>query len=313
MKAIKVENKTPLLVDVPEPIGDGVEVKVVSASICGSDLHMMSLGAFGDHIIGHEFSGITEDGKAVAIETLGGCGHCYFCNEGSAFHCESGFSLMGINEDGGMAEFIKVPAERLLILPSGLDVRTACLVEPLAVAVHGVTRSRARQGERVLVIGAGPIGLAAGAVLRSRNIAYDIIARYDHQKSVAEKIRAGLVPDGHYDLVIDAVGSSASLQEAVQFVRPVGRIALLGVFWEAVELTAEFCGKEPELISSTGYRCGGSDSSFREAGEILHQYPDLATALVTHRFPLDGVAEAFATAANRALGSIKVVFDIAAQ
>ncbi|MDG2272469.1 MAG: hypothetical protein P8L39_09200, partial [Halioglobus sp.] len=135
---------------------------------------------------------------------------------------------------------------------------------------------------------------------------------YDHQKSVAEIICAGLAPDGHYDLVIDAVGSAASLQEAVQFVRPMGRVALLGVFWESVELTAEFCAKEPELISSTGYRCGGPDSSFREAGEILHQYPDLATALVTHRFPLDGVAEAFATAANRALGSIKVVFDISA-
>ena len=60
MKAIKVENETPLLVDVSEPIGNGVEVKVVSASICGSDLHMMSLGAFGDHIIGHEFAGILD-------------------------------------------------------------------------------------------------------------------------------------------------------------------------------------------------------------------------------------------------------------
>ncbi|MDG2411313.1 MAG: alcohol dehydrogenase catalytic domain-containing protein [Halioglobus sp.] len=310
MKAIKVENETPQLVDVPEPTGTGVDVKIVSASICGSDIHMMSLGAFGDHVIGHEFSGITKDGKAVAIETLGGCGDCHFCSEGSAFHCESGFSLMGVNEDGGMAESINVPAERLLLLPSGLDVRTACLIEPLAVAVHGVSRSRARQGERVLIIGAGAIGLAAGAVLRSRNITYDVIARYDHQKHAAETIRAGLAPDGHYDLVIDAVGSSASLQKAVQFVRPVGRITLLGVFWEAVELTADFCGKEPELISSTGYHCGGPDSSFREAAKILHQYPDLATALVTHRFPLDGVAEAFATAANRTLGAIKVVFDI---
>ena len=68
MKAIMVVDKQPVLVDAPEPNGDGVKVKVVSSSICGSDIHLMAQGALGNHIIGHEFAGITPDGKAVAVE-----------------------------------------------------------------------------------------------------------------------------------------------------------------------------------------------------------------------------------------------------
>lgn len=155
MKAIKVIDRKPELVDVPEPRGDDVRVKVVSSSICGSDLHMMEMDFFGDTIIGHEFAGITPDGRAVAIEPLTGCGHCGFCGEGHTIHCEHGFSLMGVLADGGMAEYVEVPAASLVELPSGIDIRNASLIEPLAVAVHGVDRARIREGDRVLVIGAG--------------------------------------------------------------------------------------------------------------------------------------------------------------
>ena len=82
MKAIKVIDKKPIMVDVPEPKGESVKVKVVSSSICGSDIHMMEQGMFGDHIIGHEFAGLTLDGRAVAIEPITGCGQCAACDEG---------------------------------------------------------------------------------------------------------------------------------------------------------------------------------------------------------------------------------------
>jgi threonine dehydrogenase-like Zn-dependent dehydrogenase len=150
MKAIKVIDKQPVMVDVPEAMGDGVKVKVVSSSICGSDIHMMAMDVFGDHIIGHEFAGVTADGRAVAIEPLGGCGQCGFCDDGHPIHCEAGFSLMGVLGDGGMAEYVNVPADKLIVLPTGLDVHIASLVEPLAVAVHGVERARVREGDRVL-------------------------------------------------------------------------------------------------------------------------------------------------------------------
>lgn len=311
MKAIKVIDKKPVLVDVPEPRGEGVKVKVVSSSICGSDIHMMASDAFGDHIIGHEFAGVTEDGRAVAIEPITGCGQCAACEEGHRVHCERGLFVMGVLGDGGMAEYVAVPAANLVELPTGLDIRIASLLEPLAVAVHGIDRARVREGNRVLVIGAGPIGLATGAALRSRGIPYDIVARHDHQKVAAEKLGAGLNPNGHYDVVMDAVGSSASLQQSAQMTKSMGRIGLVGVSWETVDLEPGFCAREAELIPSLGYNCKSPGRNFEEAGTILHGHPDISEALVTHRFPLDGVTEAFATAADRAAGAIKVVFDIA--
>ena len=101
MKAVKVADGAPQLVDVPLPSGEGVRVKVVSSSICGPDIHMMATGFFGDNIIGHEFAGVTDDGRAVAIEPLLGCGHCGFCDDGHAIHCDQGFSLLGVMADGG--------------------------------------------------------------------------------------------------------------------------------------------------------------------------------------------------------------------
>lgn len=312
MKAIKVIDKRPILVDVPEPDGDGVKVKVVASSICGSDIHMVAQDAFGDHIIGHEFSGIAEDGRAVAIEPITGCGQCDACEEGHRTHCATGLYVMGVLGDGGMAEYVSAPAANLVELPTGLDVRIASLVEPLAVAVHGLDRARVREGDRVLVIGAGPIGLACGASLRSRGIAYDIVARHEHQKAAAQKLGAGLRHSDHYDVVIDAVGSTESLHQAAQMIRPMGRIGLLGVSWgTSLGLEQEFFSNEPELIPSMGYRCKSPHRNFEEAGRMLREYPDIAEALVTHRFPLDGVTEAFAAAGDRAAGAIKVVFDIA--
>ncbi len=310
MKAIKVIDKTPVLVDVPDPKGDGVRVRVVSSSICGSDLHMMETGYFGDNIIGHEFAGVTDDGRAVAIEPLNGCGHCGFCDAGHSIHCEQGFSLLGVMADGGMAEYIKVPPNKLIELPSGLDVAIASLVEPLAVAVHGVDRAQVREGDRVLVLGAGPIGLAIGAVLRGRGIAYDITARYPHQQQAAERLGGKLRADGHYDVVMDAIGSASSLKQATARVKPMGRIGLVGMFWEPTKLEQQFWAKEAVLIPAAGYYCKSPRRSFDEARTLLHQCPDIAEALITHRYPLDGVTEAFDTAGNRAAGAIKVVFDI---
>lgn len=311
MKAIKAIDKKPVLVDVPEPKGGGVRVKVVSSSICGSDIHMLAQGAFGDHVIGHEFAGVTDDGRAVAIEPITGCGQCSACDDGHRVHCAAGIYVMGVLGDGGMAEYVNVPAANIVVLPTGLDVRIASLVEPLAVAVHGLDRARVRDGDSVLVIGAGPIGLATGAALRARGIPYDIAARHDHQKVAAETLGANTEPNGHYDVVINAVGSTASLQQSAQSVKPMGRIGLVGVSWDGVGLEQEFYGKEPELIPSLGYNCKSPNRNFEEAGRILHAQPAIAEALVSHRFPLDAVSEAFTTAADRSAGAIKVVFDIA--
>jgi threonine dehydrogenase-like Zn-dependent dehydrogenase len=218
---------------------------------------------------------------------------------------------MGLVSDGGMAEYVSAPAENLVPLPTGLDVATASLVEPLAVALHGLDRAGVREGERVLVIGGGPVGQAAVAALFGRGLACDMAARYSHQREAAARLGAGLEPGDGYDVVIDAVASEDSLKEATRRLRPMGRIGMVGSFWQPTALDSLLCLKEITLVPSNTYTCKSPHRNFEEAGRLLHAHPGIAGALVTHRFPLDAVDEAFATARDRAGGAIKVVFDVA--
>ena len=310
MKAVKAQGNKPVMVDVPKPSGEGVVVKVVSASICGSDLHMMDMGFFGEFVIGHEFAGIAPDGRAVAVEPGLGCGFCEYCEQGEQHHCEAGHSLMGVFADGGMAEYVSAPAANLVELPTGLDLSVASLVEPLAVAVHALNRARVGDSDKVLVIGGGAIGLAVGAALQGRGIAYDLSARHPQQRAAAERLGAGLEAGEGYDVVIDAVGSGQTLEEAIKRLKPKGRIGMAGSFWEPVALDIGFCLKEVELMASMTYSCKAPHRDFEEAGRLLHANPEIAAALVTHRFPLEAAETAFATAADRASGAIKVMFDV---
>ena len=189
MKAVRVIDGTPTIVDAPAPTGDGVLVDVVSASICGSDLHLIDNGLAEGRILGHELAGRTPDGRAVAVETVGRCGHCNNCEDGYANHCDS-MVAFGIFDDGGMAEQLMVPATCLHPLPIGVDLSTASIIEPLAVAVHGLHRSGASVGDRVAVVGAGPIGLALVAACHAAGLVPDVSARHDHQRAAVERYRS---------------------------------------------------------------------------------------------------------------------------
>ncbi len=310
MKAIRIENKQPQLVDLPAPSGEGVLIKVATTSICGSDLHMIERGWAEQRVLGHEFAGTTPDGTAVAVEPVSGCNSCHYCDSGYHAHCNNGYQLLGVTLDGGMAEYVEVPAHSLVTLPSGLDLQTACLIEPLAVALHGLNRVGIKGNDRALVIGAGPVGLMTAAALAARGIRCDLSARHRHQQRAAESLGAGLDIGEHYDVVFDAVGSSASLKQACQLARPLGHIGMVGSFWEPVDFAMEFTVKELSISAAMMYQCKHDAREFVEAGNVLADNPHIATALVSHRFPLEGASEAFATANDRAAGAIKVVFEL---
>ncbi len=310
MKAVRVENGRPEVVDVDAPRGEGVLVDVASASICGSDLHLIEMGMVEGRIIGHEFAGTTPDGTAVAVEPIIGCGTCHYCISGERKDCEGAQSFMGILTDGGMAEQVIVDPSMLVPLPSGLELGIAALVEPLAVAAHMVRRLQLDGGGRVAVIGGGAIGLAATAVLRDRGIQPALFARHDHQKAAGEALGARLDGGDGFDAVIDAVGTTASIAEAVQRVRPRGRIGLVGTLWDAAELDVGFCMKEASIVAVVAYSGVAPDRDFDLAARVLAERPSIGDVMVTHRFPLDGAAEGFAAAADRAGGAIKVLFDV---
>ncbi len=309
MKAVRIIDGAPTFVDAPAPTGDGVLVDVASASICGSDLHLIDHGFVEGRILGHEVAGTTPDGTAVAVEPVGRCGHCNNCEGGYGNHCAS-MVAYGIGADGGMAEQLMVPASCLHPLPTGIDLSVASIVEPLAVAVHGLHRARVAAGDRVAIIGAGPIGLALAAACHAEGLAVDVSARHDHQRAAVERLGGTVGTSGRYDVVFDAVGTTDSLAASIRACRPEGTVGLVGSLWDPATIDVGLCLKEVEIVPSTMYCNKGERSDFERAAGILAGEPAIASTLLTHRFPLDAASEAFDAARDRSGGAIKVLFEV---
>ena len=311
MKAVRCCDSQVEVVKTPRPAGDGVRVRVRSAGICSSDLHMIDAGFELPSILGHEVAGTLSDGQAVALEPVSPCGHCDMCVAGDYSLCRLGPTMIhGIGMDGGMAEEILVPERCIVALPDNVSVEDACLVEPLAVAVHGLRRLPLRPEQRVAIIGAGPVGLAAAAVLTEDIRTVHIAARHDAQKEAAERLGAGVETEGEYDLVVECAGNTGALAEAARLCKPGGAVLLLATYWEGVELPAfEVCLKNLTIFASSMYGRSGLVRDVEVAAQLMARRPDLADILVTHRFPLDAAPEAFQMARNRNAGAIKVVLE----
>lgn len=308
MKAVRAANGSVEVVDVPEPAGDGVRVRVVSAGICGTDLHLVGDGLVEGTTLGHEIAGFTADGTAVAVEPVISCGDCAACVGGDNGRCADALpNLIGIGADGGMAESVLVPEQFLVTLSDGLEVRDACLVEPLAVAVRALHRAGVREGVRVVVVGGGSIGLCAVAVARHLGASVELLARHDHQLEAGARLGALEVTDEPAPIVIEAAGTESALATAVEKCAPGGTVGIPGSYWEPVQLPGMLMGvKEVSLVPSIMYgRTTGSRDVDVAAG-ILAETPTIADVLITHRFPLDGAEEAFAAAGDRSHGAIKV-------
>jgi (R,R)-butanediol dehydrogenase / meso-butanediol dehydrogenase / diacetyl reductase len=171
----------------PLPRGDEVLIEVEHCGICGTDLHLFldGLGRPGT-IGGHEYAGTIAaigggilgwtPGDRVVAGPRASCGACASCRDGRPVLCDTRPDVTGEGFQGGFAEYVRVHDSQLRRVPDGLDLRTAALAEPLAVALHAVTRSRARPGQRALVCGAGPLGLLVVAALRDAGVAEVVVS-----------------------------------------------------------------------------------------------------------------------------------------
>ena len=308
MKAVRNRPPGVEVVDVDEPSGGGRLVRVASVGICASDLLYLRYGS--TQIAGHEFAGVLDDGTAVAVEAMFGCGACEQCERGSYNMCTKGPQGMGMLDPGGMCEWFMAPAHALVPLPAGLAHNDACLVEPAAVAWHGVRTGAVGPGTKVAVVGAGAIGLLAAASAQTMG-AVDVAveARHPHQHEARERIGA-VGPDGGYDVVIETGGSESALHRAVQLARVGGTVVFIGVYdgdtkWPIHEAFM----KEVALRPSLGY-CGHNGTrEFAEAAAMLAARPELPATLITHRFPIEDAPAAFETAQDRSKGVFRVVVE----
>jgi L-iditol 2-dehydrogenase len=325
------------LVDAPHPVPapDEILVAVAQVGICGSDLHAYH----GRHpfidlpvVPGHEFVGTVikmgadvsgfSPGQRITVEPSLVCGECYNCTHGRYNICER-LQVIGCQMPGALAEYLAVPASKVLLLPEDVSWDQAVMVEPLAVAVHAIRVAELQPHAKVLVLGAGTIGLmvlqAAKALGAGSVIITDLLPDRldlalelgsDEVVNPATTDLAGAIgrtcgPDG-VDVIIECVGSAATAREAVRVARKGTRIVLAGVFEEEVPLNLGLVqDRELELVGTLMY----VDDDFSVALELLRDRKAKVKPLITHRFRLHQAAEAFATADGRE-GALKVIIQV---
>jgi 2-desacetyl-2-hydroxyethyl bacteriochlorophyllide A dehydrogenase len=321
--------------DVAQPTPGPTEavVRVQSCGICGSDLHafhgsMPPLPVCPGHEVGGEVVAVgtspshVRPGDRVAVEPCPGCRECWCCRSGNYQLCRN-FRSLGMTEDGGFAEYVRVPLHAVYPLPAGIDFEIGALAEPLAVGVHAVRLAKIHAGDRVVVLGAGTIGLLSVAAAKAAGAAdVWVTARHPHQRAAAELLGASRVFSGSdagtalrnaasqelVDTVIETVGGTAdTLDEAVDVVRPAGSVIVLGVFTSKPSFNAlALMMKEVRIAGSMTYNRPGPQADFDVALQLLADQPERFRQLITHRFPLDHITQGFEAAADKRSGSIKV-------
>jgi 2-desacetyl-2-hydroxyethyl bacteriochlorophyllide A dehydrogenase len=310
VKAVRGVEGGVAVVDLDAPPGAGVLLDMQATSICASDLTYLRYGT--RSVLGHELCGLREDGTAVVVEAIYGCGTCEECARGAYNLCPTHAQrALGITADGGMAEQFRAPEASLVPVPDGLDLRDASLVEPASVSWHALRLAGTGPGQRVAVVGAGALGLLAVAGARRQggeDVAVE--ARHPHQVEAAERLGARWAPEGRYEVVVEAAGTEASLARAIELVAPGGTVVVLGVHLGTVSLEwMPLFHKEARVIPSLGYCSHDGGREMEEAAAMLADQPEIARTLITHRFPLDEAVRAFEVAADRSSGALRVVVE----
>lgn len=335
MKAVVFYEANCLVVEersVPQIGENDVLIKVHACGICGTDVHILH----GEHIVkfpvipGHEFSGEVVEigskvtniciGDKVAIDPNIVDKTCYFCRRGEINLCEK-LTAVGVNFDGGFAEFCRVPAEQAYRVPDGISLDEAAMAEPLACCIHGIDRANIALGDNVVVLGAGSIGLIliqlariAGARLiitsepdeRKRHLAANFGAdvqldplEQDVAAEVAELTGVGA------DVVIESAGRLETAELAVKLARRGGTVLQFGmVSPDRLAKISPYDVYDKELTIR-----GSFVNPFTQARaiELLASKQIDVMPLITHRFTLDDSAEAFQTAQGKEAAKILII------
>jgi threonine dehydrogenase-like Zn-dependent dehydrogenase len=329
------------VIDHPRPsAGPGeVVLRVGANSICGSDLSAYR----GVHsrikpptILGHEFAGTVFEvgpgvegvvpGTRVAVEPNIACGECRYCRAGFPNVCVA-YSVIGeeTSRAGACAEYVKVPAGQLYPLPEHVTAAEGALVQPLAISYNAVVnKAGVRPGQVVVIFGGGPIGLGSMLMSRYRGARTIVVDLLDYRLDMARDLGADLVvnperddlvalirgeTDGYgADISIEAVGGAqtGTFVQACRLTASQGKVIVLGSFKtdEAPIPIVDMKFREIEVIGSQGH-----PRTFAPTLELIASGELPAARMITHRFPLDGAAEAFRLLSDRGDGVMKVVIE----
>jgi 2-desacetyl-2-hydroxyethyl bacteriochlorophyllide A dehydrogenase len=309
-------------------------IKIKRIGICGTDLHAFegTQPYFSyPRILGHELSGELVDfdnapgfekGEIVTFIPYFNCGHCIACRMGKP-NCCSSIQVCGVHCDGGMVEYLMVPSQSLLH-GEGLSLDELALVEPLAIGAHGVRRAQIVDGENVLVIGAGPIGLGTMEMARiagANVIAMDIneqrlqfckeklgvsFALNAMSKDIVQQL-AEITNGDMPTVVIDATGNLKAINTGFQYVSHGGKYILIGLQKGEICFShPEFHKREATLMSSRN----ATKEDFQKVMSAMKNKLIDPSNYITHRTIFTDVKEEFAQWLNPANGVIKAMVSM---
>lgn len=308
-------------------------VNVAFCGICGSDIHMRVSPAIpAGSVMGHEFCGTIAElgaavegfslGEHVAVYPFAPCGECPNCRRGDGHVClQAATTGLGLGANpGAYAESVVAHHSMLVPLPEELPFEHGALVEPLAVAVHGIHIGEVQPDDRCVVIGAGPIGLISALALKAQDVEQVVVVEKNERRRERMKalgVQAIGLEDVHEriletfagdlpDVVLECAGNPAAPQLAIELVRSRGIIVLLGVLEEPVEISQlVLLIKEAQMRASFAYR----RDEFERAVELLRAGRLPADELVTGTAPLERAQEMFARLEDPATQDIKILLS----
>jgi len=320
----------------PRPGPGEVSVAVTRCGVCGSDVHYYLDGRIGDMVVesplilGHEFAGTVaelgegvegiEIGQPVAVQPGVPCGACRLCRAGRYNLCPE-VSFAGTPPvDGALTDTFVTAADFVYPLPEGLTTEDGALCEPLACGVHAAERAGVTLGDRVVILGSGPIGLMTSLACQAAGgtvvLATDLVdARLQMAKAMgaervlnADETDPVAAMDGEeIDIAIDCAGAVETPQQGVDLVRPGGTVQIVGFpRGEAVPIDmARAVRKELDIITMLRFV-----NNFPTAIALLEREAARLRRLVTHRFGFDQIEQAFRLVDELADGVVKAMIEL---
>lgn len=316
----------------PQRGDDEVLLRVKRVGVCGTDLHIYT----GNQpylnyprVMGHELSGVIEEapanshlaaGDTVYVMPYLSCGTCIACRQGRT-NCCVNIQVLGVHRDGAFTEYLNVP-QRFVHKAEGVTLDQAAMVEFLAIGAHAVRRAHVQSGQRVLVVGAGPIGMAAmifaklrGATVTALDTRRDRLDVCTSQLGMAAAVQiadddeqqlAQLTDNEFFDVVFDATGNPKAMERGFKFVAHAGTYVLISVVGATISFSdPEFHKRETTLLGSRNATTEDFETvlAAMRAGLI----PD--AALNTHRLKLADVPADFKTLLDPSQGVVKAIVE----
>ena len=320
---------------VPIPTaGEGdVLLRVRRIGVCGTDMHIFrGTQPFLQYprVMGHELSGeiVTAPpgshlaaGDQVFVMPYLSCGECVACRKGKT-NCCTRIQVLGVHRDGGMAEYLAIPAQ-FVLKTEGISLDDAAMLEFLAIGMHAVRRAAVAAGQRVLVVGAGPIGVAVALFAKLRGAEVTVLdARADrlafckdalqvqHVVTVGDgdrEVLQGVTGGEFFDAVFDATGNIKAMERGLDFVAHGGTYVLVSIVPERISFSdPEFHKRETTLLGSRN----ATVEDFREVLAAMRAGLVPTRAMNTHRATLDEFVDVLPQWMDPASGVIKAIVEV---